>query len=250
MGAIITVTVILNIADAIALLLAQLAGILTPVQEEKNSFIIAAIPDQDTYVAAVVQSQTSEEDIVVLAEKNASGEITKVTGGSFITADGQSRTFWFGDEGLPTVEVIGDWTFEYSNYTDNTVDVTIKGPGGATYQVNDVEFDAEIVNTLRQFAAGGLIGQSGQLSSANFSGSNSDFADGLRAASYALSLTCCLSSLGASATGVGAITLVVGGVACCTSTLLETVNYITGEDIAGTGGKAVSIVSCGISVVG
>ena len=104
-------------------------GSKSPSKNINNSSLeIIYISPQETD-AAIVISNIENEKIVILAEKDSNGEVIKITGGTYFSSE-SSFTFWFGDNGLPSMAISEDFVFTFSNYTNNTVDVSVKAPDG------------------------------------------------------------------------------------------------------------------------
>lgn len=74
-----------------------------------------------------------------------------VTGGVWHGADGTSFVFYSDAEGKPTSAVVGDAMVFFTNYTDQTVDVTVALPDGTTTTIQ-APLDTEMLNKITSFA--------------------------------------------------------------------------------------------------
>jgi len=208
----------------------------SPTMIEKEPEIeITKITSTETDIAIVV-STIENEQLVVLSEKDSEGNITKITGGSYTSPDSLTFTCWFDDNGLPAIAVYEGWTFSFSNYSNDLVDVSVTTPNDNIFIV-EIEIDPEQLLQLQQLWPGKL------------SIDASEIAKAIRAVSAGVSLGCCIGSTAATLTGVGATIGVPGIIVCCVSGTLGTIAVITENDVAGDGALAVSALECAASPV-
>jgi len=65
--------------------------------------VLANVTSTETDIALVLKKYRDDEKLVVLADKTSNGHIATVTGGAYVAPSGGTCTFWFGDDGLPSM---------------------------------------------------------------------------------------------------------------------------------------------------
>jgi len=111
----------------------------TPSGSLFNGIAVTATPDP-TFPA--VAANPNHERLGVVAQNS------RIVGGTFIAPDGTSATVFTGVDGLPARGVFGGTTVFYSNYTANTVDVTVVSANGAS-TTRGVAVDPAMLALLR-----------------------------------------------------------------------------------------------------
>lgn len=87
------------------------------------------------------------EVLVPLAEINAEGQVTNVSGVVFIAPDGRSITLYF-ENGLPVRAIAEDHLIQFENFTGSAVDITVIAPDGAINKKEQVPFDINQVSPM------------------------------------------------------------------------------------------------------
>jgi len=90
----------------------------------------------------------SGESLGVIQDPNSS----KVTGVVWNSADGKSIVIYTDSNGMPQSAVAGDDIISYSNYTANTVDVTVTHADG-TQEAFQAQLDTDLLNKITSFSA-------------------------------------------------------------------------------------------------
>ena len=124
---------------------------------ESNSSVKYATPntqigDTNEHVLAIATDIQSSESFSVIGEIDGSGNPTSITKMVFIADDGTSSEIEMGSDGRPLAFSAGDdYTIRFTNYTSNSVDVSIYDKydfliqGPTTYDDSN-DFIATIVN--------------------------------------------------------------------------------------------------------
>ncbi len=199
---------------------------------------------------AAIGAHENGEKLAVLAQKDATGTVTALTGVVWTGPNGEKVTVQLGNDGLPHTAVIGDTIAVFANWTETAVDVAIIPPNGQTTIARSIPTD--LVKTLREvtgteFAT--LQGLKFYSITPAFLGSKKPWTLGkiLTAGSVIFSGIGCVASLGALPASI------VGAVYACSSAL--TSGYAFYLDMWGDGdtsgiggiGLAMSVLGCATS---
>jgi hypothetical protein len=96
----------------------------------------------------IVSFHKNGEIFAVMGSATSSGGIQEITGMIWVSAEGEAITFYFGSNGLPTHAVAADHLVAFSNYTQDTVDMTFVSPEGKRDFIAAVPID---LSPLRPF---------------------------------------------------------------------------------------------------
>jgi len=178
------------------------------VKPSEADFILMNVTGADTEVAMILANQEGEQ-LVVLADKTSNGQIATVTGGAYATPDGETFTFWFGNDGLPEYVVTENWMFRLYNYTNNTVDIIGIDPGGNWHHWLEVDVDTSTMGALGKMAASGPVSYSQKNleqvlpKGAMVTESAFDYFDFVHWVTFGIEVAACVIGLATAETGVG-----------------------------------------------
>lgn len=203
------------------------------------------VPNADPHgpVAGLLQGSEGNR-LYVLAQRDASGNATRVTGARFVEWSGAEWTVFVGTDGMPSHLVADGYVLRFSGYTSNSLDVQIESPSGGTEFLSRLDADPSMLSKLRAHAATGVVGShkfagTNELVSGDAGPAPLSWSGFLGAASYVLSAASCAASFGAAAAvsaGTGFIGTVAGGAILawgCAGFVMSTVNlFVQSEELA------------------
>lgn len=106
----------------------------------------------DNQVTPFIMVHQSGENLAMMGDINSSNNAGNIAGAIWNSVDGSSIVIYSGyDDGKPAVAVIGEDTIFYSNYTENTVDLTVIQADG-TSSVFQAELDTDLLNKITAYA--------------------------------------------------------------------------------------------------
>lgn len=91
-------------------------------------------------------------------ERDASGNVTKVTGFVYRLPDGGQWSLFLGDDGMPATLVAGGLVIEFRNYRPGLADLVLHAPDGSSKVIEDAPIDETYAAYLRDYASQGLVG--------------------------------------------------------------------------------------------
>ncbi len=209
----------------------------------------------DSTAIGIVATQENGDNLALFGDKDASGTLIGVAGATFVDAAGKSLTIWFGPDGLPERAITGSGSlFEASNYSDDTVDITLTRPDGTTAFYPEVPIDSSVLARLRELGQEGITGpESKTRVSSRHAQGEITLSQGLEVASLALTLgswTSCGGDIATALSVVFAPTGIPSAILSCASALLDTYSRITGNEAAAEAASTLSTVSCFIPSIG
>ncbi|MBW8012898.1 MAG: hypothetical protein FVQ83_16900 [Chloroflexi bacterium] len=130
----------------------------------------------------------SGEQLIAMTESFSNG-VERVIGAIWISPEGETVVVYNGDDGLPERVFVGDNILVFSNYTNNTVDVSVIYPNGEIEVTREIPVDADALDELQAYNAGGR--ETASLDSAYIPNLAFDFRKALRITAFTLSVAGC-----------------------------------------------------------
>jgi len=206
--------------------------------------IFVSVDDPESEVVGIV-SGPQGDSIGLVGKRDAAGDPTTITSVNYQLDAASSFTVFFGEDGLPSYMVVGDWTLQFSNYTNDSVDVLVIGATGEAVTVTGVAVDDGPLAELRSLASSGLT-----RSTAKRTYSSVPKITGVQMKLTAsriwqiggtiISFAGCAGSLAMAGTGIGIALPILG----CAGTVGSLLNLFLNNDALGAAGIAVGTVKC------
>lgn len=201
----------------------------------------------DNQAMPFIMIHQNGESLVMTQDVNSSN----VTGGVWNSTDGQSVVIYSDSDGRPTSAVIGDDVILYSNYTNDTVDVTVIQADGTstTYQAT---LDTETLNKIMSFVPFSDQSVSYSLTNLHRQG-QSDMWYWMKNGMFMMDITfCAAGTVAVIATGTVALPLLMLA-GFCTGALLETLTRagtFLNIDVGGleSANDTSAVIGCGEAV--
>lgn len=141
-----------KIAVAITLIFAIVAcSIFTPttanqpsIQNEDSQNQVSAGFTDDEELPFIILHQNGEQ-LAVTQDFNSKEK----TGIVWVSPEGDSVVIFADKDGNPKGAVVGDDILLYSNFTENTVDITILHPDGSSEVFSNLEIDTTLINKVK-----------------------------------------------------------------------------------------------------
>lgn len=187
---------------------------------------IAASFTDDNGLGAVAVNQNGER-LTATTQTGSAGQITKVTGATFILPNGSSAVVFTGNDGLPARAVFGDVVALLANYTNNTVDVAIIAPNGAITVTRRVSVDGNALSDLKTLPPTLSTSSLGSTLSLTpkATGSSFNLVLAIKIGAALLKVATCGAAAGAAAASGGVlIPAAVGACASATISVLTVIN--------------------------
>lgn len=212
------------------------------IPRESDPIKIALVHDADNPVACIIANDEGSS-LQIVADKNADGSISKIIGSLYVVDDGTSITVMFGNDGLPSTVLVGEWIFKFSNYSNTTVDLSMISPDGELYHHESLQVDTEKLALLKQEISEGDFATSlGIITGASKTAHwffNDPVEGAIKGLALGTSLAGCLAASGATVLSAGAAVPVA--VLACGSTFLSAVSLVdwaaNGDGIFGKVGE-------------
>ncbi len=200
----------------------------------------------------IIAAEDDGDKLAVFGDKDASGDITRIAGATYVDANGDSLTVWFGPDGLPERAVTGaGWVFAFSNYSGTTVDLTVTQADGTTTFHSGVPIDPDAAARLSGFARDGVTGPEAKarVLSRQIQGEIT-LSEGLEVAGLGMSFFGCAGDIATSLTVVWAPAGIPSAILSCSSFLLSIFSQLTGNEPAAEAASTLTTISCVIPTIG
>lgn len=211
-------------------------------------------PDATSVIAGYIQGSEGNT-LAVFADKDSQGDPSRVTGAYFRLADGSEWSTFLGSDGLPSIMVVADFVFEYTNYANGKVDVACTFPDGTRQTQIGIPTDPELVAFLKDARTASESGTFAKVWQEAHGKKDAQckvtVSQILRVSSAALSLATCVAAIATSAgiTAGSAFTAIPGGIALtivgCSGAVISTINLFVDNETLSDASTGIAIVQCG-----
>lgn len=105
--------------------------------------------------ARAILENARGDKLVLIGDGSTGEDINDLQAVIYEDASGTTATSFLDEKGLPASLVVNDVVFKFSNYTQNTVDITIVGSDGSSQTLPGLALNAETLRAIREISDGG-----------------------------------------------------------------------------------------------